>query len=75
MVGKGARAARVTGEAREQLARDVVARYEAGASIREIAEDVGRSYGFVHAMLTESGVQLRGRGGATRLRTRRLAAG
>jgi transposase len=74
MVGK-ARATRVTGEAREQLIRDVVARYESGASIREIAEEFGRSYGLVHNVLKESGVQLRGRGGATRLRARGLAAG
>jgi len=26
----------------------------------------GRSYGFVHRILTETGVTLRGRGGATR---------
>lgn len=70
-----ARAPRVTGEARAALARDLVARYHAGDSIRELAESTGRSYGFVHRMLTESGVQLRGRGGATRDRAARLAAG
>lgn len=74
MVGKP-RATRVTGEVREQLARDVVARYEAGASIRELAADLGRSYGFVHTLLKQSGVPLRGRGGATRSRATRLAAG
>ena len=74
MTGK-ARAPRVTGEARAELARDLVARYHAGDSIRELAESTGRSYGFVHRMLTESGVQLRGRGGATRDRAARLAAG
>ena len=31
-----------------------------------MAEETGRSYGFVHRMLSESGVTLRGRGGATR---------
>jgi hypothetical protein len=31
-----------------------------------LAEETGRSYGFVHRMLSESGVTLRGRGGATR---------
>ena len=74
MAGK-ARVTRVTGEARDTLARDAVARYQAGASIREIADEHSRSYGFVHKILTESGVALRGRGGATRSRATRLAAG
>jgi len=74
MVGKP-RAPRVTGEARNQLTRDVVARYQGGASIRELAADLGRSYGFVHSVLTDSGVQLRGRGGATRSRGTGTAAG
>jgi hypothetical protein len=57
---------RVTGPAREKLASDLKKKYEGGSSIRALAESTGRSYGFVHRMLTESGVQLRGRGGATR---------
>ncbi|MBL1069155.1 helix-turn-helix domain-containing protein [Streptomyces sp. 7-21] len=57
---------RVTGAAREQLAADLRKKYEAGQSIRALAEETGRSYGFVHRMLTEEGVPLRGRGGATR---------
>ncbi|MBA8823867.1 putative transcriptional regulator [Saccharopolyspora lacisalsi] len=44
-------------------------RYADGASIRRLAESTGRSYGFVHRVLTESGVPLRGRGGAHRRRT------
>ena len=59
---------RVTGPAREKLASDLKKKYEGGSSIRALAESTGRSYGFVHRMLTESGVQLRGRGGATRER-------
>ncbi|MCU0300960.1 MAG: helix-turn-helix domain-containing protein [Candidatus Nanopelagicales bacterium] len=74
MVGK-ARATRVTGDARAALTRDVVARYQAGASIRELAASLDRSYGFVHRLLTDAGVELRGRGGATRNRGSRLAAG
>jgi hypothetical protein len=74
MVGK-ARATRVTGEARDALGRELAARYRAGDSIREIAISTGRSYGFVHRLLSESDVQLRGRGGATRDRAARLAAG
>ncbi|WP_207931320.1 helix-turn-helix domain-containing protein [Streptomyces sp. 8K308] len=57
---------RVTGPAREQLAADLKRKYESGASIRALAEETGRSYGFVHRMLSEADVTLRGRGGATR---------
>jgi hypothetical protein len=57
---------RVTGSARERLAADLKKKYSQGRSIRALAEETGRSYGFVHRMLTESGVTLRGRGGATR---------
>ncbi|HET9171659.1 MAG TPA: helix-turn-helix domain-containing protein [Actinospica sp.] len=61
---------RVTGTAREQLATDLKSKYEAGESIRALAQETGRSYGFVHRMLSESGVTLRGRGGATRGKAR-----
>ncbi|MDB1088433.1 helix-turn-helix domain-containing protein [Streptomyces sp. ACA25] len=57
---------RVTGPAREKLAADLKQKYESGASIRALAEETGRSYGFVHRMLSEADVSLRGRGGATR---------
>lgn len=60
---------RVTGAARDTLARDYRIRYEAGASIRALSEESGRSYGFVHRLLGEAGVEFRSRGGATR-RTR-----
>ena len=58
--------ARVTGGDREELAGKLKERYANGDSIRLLAQETGRSYGFVHRMLTESGVELRGRGGATR---------
>jgi predicted transcriptional regulator len=58
--------ARITGGERNKLAADLKRRYTSGASIRELASETGRSYGFVHRMLSESGVTLRGRGGATR---------
>jgi hypothetical protein len=74
MVGK-ARPARVTGQERADLARSLERQYRAGASIRELSASTGRSYGFIHRMLTDAGVPLRGRGGATRHRTARLAAG
>ena len=57
---------RVTGDERGKLAEDLKNKYESGQSIRLLAQESGRSYGFVHRMLSESGVALRGRGGATR---------
>lgn len=57
---------RVTGGDRDTLSRKLKDRYEGGASIRALAEESGRSYGFVHRILSESGASLRGRGGATR---------
>jgi hypothetical protein len=58
--------ARITGAQRDKLATDLKKKYEKGASIRALAESTGRSYGFVHRVLSETGVTLRGRGGATR---------
>ena len=60
------RGARVTGPDRSKLATSLAGRYEAGESIRSLASSTGRSYGFIHRILTETGVALRGRGGATR---------
>ena len=57
---------RVTGEDRDKLATDLAQRYDAGESIRSLATSTGRSYGFIHRLLTETGVSLRGRGGATK---------
>lgn len=57
---------RVTGPDRNKLATDLKKRYDSGESIRALATATGRSYGFVHRILTENGVTLRGRGGATR---------
>jgi hypothetical protein len=57
---------RVTGTERDRLATDLRRRYDSGASIRMLASSTGRSYGFVHRILSESGASLRGRGGATR---------
>ncbi|MEV4017971.1 helix-turn-helix domain-containing protein [Nonomuraea angiospora] len=62
---------RVTGADREKLAGDLKKRYAAGESIRALAASTGRSYGFIHRILSESGVALRGRGGATRGKSKR----
>jgi hypothetical protein len=64
-------ATRITGNARDKLAADLKKKYERGASIRALAESTGRSYGFIHRVLSESGVELRGRGGATRTKNSR----
>ncbi|GAA5053370.1 helix-turn-helix domain-containing protein [Nocardia callitridis] len=65
-LGKGTR---VTGKSRDRLQNQLKKQYEAGASIRSLARSTGRSYGFIHNVLVESSVQLRGRGGANRRKT------
>lgn len=57
---------RMSGEDRAELAARLKRRYDAGDSIRVLADATGRSYGFVHRLLSEAGAELRGRGGATR---------
>ncbi len=63
--------ARITGTDRTKLANELTKKYTNGASIRSLAESTGRSYGFVHRLLTENDVQLRSRGGATRGKSKR----
>ncbi|HZZ55146.1 MAG TPA: helix-turn-helix domain-containing protein, partial [Trebonia sp.] len=46
---------RVTGTERDKLATDLKKRYDAGESIRALAHATGRSYGFIHRILTETG--------------------
>jgi hypothetical protein len=58
--------ARIVGRDREKLAGELRKKYDGGTSIRALAESTGRSYGFVHRVLKDSGTALRGRGGATR---------
>lgn len=65
-----AKGTRVTGESRDRLQAHLKERYEAGASIRSLAQETGRSYGFVHNVLVESDVVLRHRGGANRRKAR-----
>lgn len=57
---------RITGEDRQNVTALLVARYAQGESIRSMATDIGRSYGFVHGVLAAAGTPLRARGGATR---------
>ena len=62
--------ARITGSARDKLTADLRRKYEKGQSIRALADGTGRSYGFVHRLLVDADVPLRGRGGATRTKKR-----
>lgn len=57
---------RVTGDDRSSLSSSMRQRYESGESVRSLAASTGRSYGFVHRLLSESGATMRSRGGATR---------
>lgn len=59
-------ASRVTGAERVELAKAVGVEYQGGRSIREIAAEHERSYGFVHRLLIEAGAVFRSRGGRRR---------
>jgi len=61
-VAKLEKGVRIAGESRTQLAADLKAQYEQGASIRELTRTTGRSYGFIHQVLSEAQVPLRDRG-------------
>lgn len=56
----------VSGSAREEARASVAARYAEGATVRAISKELGRSYGFVHRLLVESGVEFRDRGARRR---------
>lgn len=58
--------ARIVGDQRTALRGELAGRYADGESIRAIAADLGRSYGWVQTVLKEAGVELRSRGGDTR---------
>ncbi|MEV7465311.1 helix-turn-helix domain-containing protein [Streptomyces kronopolitis] len=54
------------GAERDRVAAGLKKKYEAGASIRALAEETGRSYGGVHRLLADAGVTFRSRGGVLR---------
>lgn len=56
--------ARITGDERETLKADLKKAYEGGATIRELHEETGRSFGAIQRLLLEAGVTMRPRGGA-----------
>ena len=55
-MAKLGKSVRITGESRAQLAADLKAQYEQGASICELTRTTGRSYGFIHQVLSEAQV-------------------
>ncbi len=44
---------RIVGQPRVTLGKQLLAEYNAGASIRNLKDKIGRSYGFVHKVLAE----------------------
>lgn len=60
----------VTGDERHALTQRATKLYLAGATIREVADQLGRSYGFIHKLLHEGDVAIRARGGSYRDRLR-----
>lgn len=59
---------RLSPDERSALVDRLAKRYADGSSIRDLASEEGLSYGFVHRLLSESGTELRGRGGSNRRR-------
>jgi hypothetical protein len=53
---------------RDDIGADLLQRYDAGSSIRQICEQTGYSIGRVRRLLVEAGVEFRGRGGGNRAR-------
>lgn len=59
---------RFTGTARVELGEQLKTAYEGGASVRQLAVGIQRSYGSTHLLLAEAGVVFRNRGGQRRQR-------
>jgi transposase len=57
----------VSGTTREETRAAAAKLYAEGSTVRHIATDLGRSSGFVHRLLVESGVELRSRGARSRV--------
>lgn len=60
------RAPNLRGEARIELRQRMRQAYEAGATVVQVAERFGRSYGTTHKLLTEAGTRMRRQGGGRR---------
>jgi hypothetical protein len=66
---------RIVGAERFTLGANLEQRYvHNGESVRSLAASTGRSYGFIHRVLSERGVVFRARGGAWRRRRRAPSA-
>ncbi|MGH3813917.1 MAG: helix-turn-helix domain-containing protein [Pseudonocardiaceae bacterium] len=57
------KARQITGRERDKIRAELREGYLAGATIRDLVEQTGRSFGFVRTLLGEAGVVLRERGG------------
>jgi hypothetical protein len=68
------RAPAIKGDQRVHLANHLAEQYRGGASIRDLGRRTGRSYGSIHQLLREAGVELRTRGGDQRSPGRRAGA-
>lgn len=55
---------RVVGADREKLKAALRAKYEKGATVRQLHEQTGRSFGAIQKLLEEAGTTMRPRGGA-----------
>ncbi|WP_414169171.1 helix-turn-helix domain-containing protein [Streptoverticillium reticulum] len=66
---------RLKAEQQDRVTAELRKKYDAGASIRALAEESGRSYGYVHRRLAESGVTFRSRGGNLRSSRRPRGSG
>lgn len=64
----------LTPEERAIAAYQICRAYGEFASIRIIAHDIGRSFGFVHRILTECGIPFRERGGGSRSNLKSVAS-
>ena len=54
---------RITGDTRDQAKKKAANLYAQGLPVRDIAHQMGRSFGLVRTLLLEAGVTLRPRGG------------
>lgn len=59
----GRRSEQIIGRERDRIAAQLRQRYQAGATIRDLAAETGRSFGWVRTLLLEAQVVLRTRGG------------
>ena len=59
MTASRPRAPYLKGDARHQAGVDLKTRYEAGATVRQLADETGRSYGSIAQLLRLAGTQMR----------------